>query len=182
MSRTNKGPAGIVVGTLAAIGLLGGLSLLRERLVSADDEAPEPVAPFRQLPPTPSGKPPAEITVLPIAGEASATLASAEGSTEDDLSTIELLLATYGRNHSGRPTGENEEITAALLGKNAKRVAYLEKAGPYLDRSGRLVDRWGTPYFFHSLTASHTEIRSGGPDGEIFTEDDLLSASGEPDD
>jgi len=182
MSQTNKGPARIVIGSVAVIGLIAGLLLLRERLVSDDDKASEPMVPLRQHSPTSPSRPPIEITVLPIAGDASATLASAEGSTEDDLSTIELLLATYGRNHSGHPTGENEEITAALLGKNPKSLAYLKRSGPYVDKSGRLIDRWGTPYFFHSLTASRTEIRSGGPDGEIFTEDDLLSAAGEPND
>jgi len=39
-----------------------------------------------------------------------------------------------------------------------------------------LIDRWGTPYFFHVLSNTGMEIRSAGQDGEFYTEDDAISS------
>ena len=161
-----------------AIVFIGGLLYFRGDLLPEDEAVAEVKKPLRVLPPKP--KPlPAEVTALPVAAEASAGLGAKDGSAEDDLATIELLLSSYGRNHGGHPTGENEEITAALLGKNDKRVAYLQRGGSYLDQAGRLIDRWGHPYVFHSLTANWTELRSAGPDGELFTTDDVVRGGSE---
>jgi hypothetical protein len=111
------------------------------------------------------------IITLPIA-EAATTLNSADTLPADDLSTLELLFTEFRKNHGGNPVGENEEITAVLLGGNTKHLSYLPASGTFLDGSGKLIDRWGTPYFFHSLTASRTEIRSAGPDRVLWTSDD----------
>lgn len=145
------------------------LSLFPERFIA---EAP-PSSPSPKITPPPPPPVTTEITKLPIASDAATSLASADSTTEDDLSTIELLLTTYARHHHGNPIGENIEITAALLGKNPSRAAFLEK-GSYLDATGQLVDRWRTPYFFHQLSGKQTEIRSAGPDREFHTADDLV--------
>ena len=39
---------------------------------------------------------------------------------------------------------------------------------------GELVDNWGTPFFFHSLSRTEMEIRSAGPDHKMWTGDDLV--------
>lgn len=127
-----------------------------------------------RVPPPPSAPIPETITLLPIAADASSTLAYPDATTEDDLSTIELLLSEYARHHQGNPIGENIEIAEALFGKNPSRVAYLENEGPFLNASKELIDRWGTPYFFHQISARQTEIRSAGPDRELNTDDDLI--------
>jgi len=114
------------------------------------------------------------ITSLPIASDATTSLGSPDSTAEDDLSTLELLLTTYARHHHGNPVGENVEISAALLGKNPTRVAYLKSGGSFINASGQLIDRWGTPYFFHQLSAKQTEIRSAGPDRDFHTADDLV--------
>jgi len=36
------------------------------------------------------------------------------------------------------------------------------------------VDRWGMPFWFHPNTAHQVEIRSAGPDRQLFTDDDLV--------
>lgn len=152
------------------------LSLFPDRLLPGKN----PPAPSssqtsaRLSPPSTLASPPPQTTYLPIASEAASTLASPGGTAEDDLSTIELLLTEYSRHHHGNPVGENIEITASLLGKNPRRLAYLENRGPYLDTASRLIDRWGTPYFFHQLSATRTELRSAGPDREFHTPDDIV--------
>jgi hypothetical protein len=40
---------------------------------------------------------------------------------------------------------------------------------------GQLIDNWGTPFFFHSLSRNEMEIRSAGPDRRMWTTDDLAS-------
>src|SRR6218665_949212 len=88
-------------------------------------------------PPAPAPVP-AGVTLLPIATEATASLEATDATAEDDLSTIELLLTEYARHHQGNPVGENREITAALLGRNSRRVAFLADHGPFLNSSGEL--------------------------------------------
>jgi hypothetical protein len=41
-------------------------------------------------------------------------------------------------------------------------------------RGGQLVDRWGTPYWFHPNSGNQMEIRSAGPDKNLFTLDDVV--------
>ena len=54
----------------------------------------------------------------------------------------------------------------------SKSAANLEIKG--VNEKGELVDPWGTPYFFHQLSAMEMEIRSAGPDRIMWTEDDLV--------
>lgn len=136
---------------------------------AAPKETPAPPAPPR---------PPATITRLPIAGEAAA-LNDPSRSARDDLATLDLLLSEFRKHWNGNPVGENVEIAAALLGQNPKSLAYLPASGPFLDSSGRLIDRWGTPYFFHALSGDRMEIRSAGPDHEFHTDDDLIHQPGD---
>jgi len=42
-----------------------------------------------------------------------------------------------------------------------------------LNARGQLVDRWGTPLFFHALGNGRFEIRSAGPDRKLWTADDI---------
>ncbi|MBX3740173.1 MAG: hypothetical protein KF712_04235 [Akkermansiaceae bacterium] len=152
---------------LVLLSVFPGFFLPREESATVTVKEPE-----RHRPPVPMASP-AEVTLLPIAADAAASLGSPEATAEDDLSTIELLLTEYARHHQGNPVGENSEITAALLGKNPRKVAFLADSGPFLNGSGELVDRWGTPYFFHQESARSTGIRSAGPDGIHHTADDV---------
>ena len=36
-----------------------------------------------------------------------------------------------------------------------------------------ILDRWGKPFFFHVISKNAVEIISAGPDGELFTSDDI---------
>ena len=75
----------------------------------------------------------------------------------------------------GNPVGSNAEIMAALMGGNPKGAMFAPTEGQSLNSSGELVDRWGTPYFFHQLSATEMEVRSAGPDRRMWTADDIVT-------
>ena len=118
------------------------------------------------------------IVTLQIAREAE-TLNAPERNVADDLATVSLLLSQYRRHRDGNPVGSNEEIAAALLGHNPQGVAYLPAKGSFLDAQARLIDRWGTPYFFHALSHDRMDIRSAGPDHEFWSADDIVHHPGD---
>lgn len=82
--------------------------------------------------------------------------------------------ATHGLN----PVGENNEVTAALCGKNRLGFAFIPKSCPAINARGELCDRWGTPFFFHALSGTQMEIRSAGPDRKMWTADDQVLTPG----
>ena len=160
---------------LSAALILAAILLLLVRPASPPAPAESAARPESPAPPAaPAALAPP--TLLPIA-EAAASLNLPKSTPEDDLATLELLLSTFGRHHDGHPTGENVDIADALLGANPKRAAYLAPDPRYLNEAGEIIDRWGHPYFFHSLARDLTEIRSPGPDGELWTDDDVVLGS-----
>jgi hypothetical protein len=91
------------------------------------------------------------------------------------LDNMRIVLRNYGSMFGGNPVGNNAEITAALNGDNPKQVRFINpESGLRINGNGELVDWWGTPFFFHQLSASETEIHSAGPDRIMWTADDLV--------
>ena len=85
------------------------------------------------------------------------------------------VLHQYGEMFGGNPVGNNQEITSQLTGKNPKHINFIStEAGLNINGNGELVDPWGTPYFFHQLSGSDTEIHSAGPDRVMWTSDDIV--------
>lgn len=80
-----------------------------------------------------------------------------------------LLLKSAGN----RPLSANEDWAALFRGQNAAHERFLPDNSVALNGQGQLVDRWGTPLFFHALGAGRYEIRSAGPDRKLWTEDDI---------
>lgn len=126
----------------------------------------------------------AKLTALPIADRtAYANLHGARTTVHDDLRIVSGLIENYlsslgpagGAGHAP-PLGFNEDIMRALTGENPLGVAFLPADHPAIDAQGRLLDRWGTPYFFHPLSASRIEVRSAGADRKLFTADDGVLA------
>jgi len=101
--------------------------------------------------------------------EQSSTL-PAQTVLENTRTTIRQYASALGEN----PVGTNLEITKALQGENPKGINFLKQDGNRVNANGELVDVWGTPYFFHQLSAREMEIRSAGPDRVMYTADDLL--------
>lgn len=99
-------------------------------------------------------------------------LNSPEHSPEEDLHILEELISTYRRAQGANPSGDNSDIVAALVGP-APEGAFFPRQSTAL-RGGEVLDRWGTPYWFHPINATTTEIRSAGPDKQLFTSDDIV--------
>jgi hypothetical protein len=91
------------------------------------------------------------------------------------LENMRMAVRNYGSMFGGNPVGTNPEITQALNGANPKEVKFLDpENGMRVNSNGELVDSWGTPFFFHQLSANEMEIRSAGPDKQMWTADDLV--------
>lgn len=109
----------------------------------------------------------------PLATELTAGLNQPGKSAQDDLQALAQILYSFRQSFKENPIGQNDDVTASLLGSNDKHILFLAReTAPIID--GKLVDRWGTPYWFHPLSGQKMELRSAGPDREMFTPDDIL--------
>ena len=90
-----------------------------------------------------------------------------------DLEHVDVMLRDFRTVVGENPVGTNAEIMRAIDGANVKQLKLGAPAGHQLSPSGELVDRWGTPYFFHQLSGTQMEIRSAGPDRTLWTRDDV---------
>jgi len=90
-----------------------------------------------------------------------------------DLELVSEFITLYGKAFGGNPTGDNADITMALTGDGG-RLPHLFPPRHRTVRGGQLGDRWGTPYWFHPNSGNQMEIRSAGPDKNLFTLDDVV--------
>jgi hypothetical protein len=100
----------------------------------------------------------------------------AEGTVQGDLTAMAEVLGNFALLVKGSdplPLGANEELVAALRGKNAVGLEFVSGESAALNEKGQLVDRWGTPLFFHARARDEVDIRSAGPDREMWTGDDV---------
>ena len=159
-----------------ALALLLALWFLWPRSVEKSPglaESKLPGAPVRAATPPAAGvPPPAEVSHL------ADSLNAPAGDIRADLRIVADLLDAFRSNfpHDGNPVGDNAEITAALVGKNKFRFAFIAPNHPAIDARGELCDRWGTPFFFHAESGTHMTVRSAGPDKKIWTADDVVSS------
>ncbi|MEO1844642.1 MAG: hypothetical protein ABGZ37_10240 [Akkermansiaceae bacterium] len=97
-----------------------------------------------------------------------------EASAEDDLGVVEELIRNYQQRLSRVPTGGlNEEIVGSLRGRNPWKLVYIGEENAELNEKGELLDRFGTPYYFHPISETRIDVRSAGPDRKFWTEDDV---------
>lgn len=106
------------------------------------------------------------------------------GGVERDLAILQDVLQQYRYEEAGRgnPVGGAAEVAAALLAPGpGGGPGWIDPARVAVDAEGRILDRWGTPYFFHALAGDQMEIRSAGPDRQLWTADDVVDPGGDPD-
>jgi hypothetical protein len=112
-------------------------------------------------PPAPSAPHPLQFTNFPA---------------EAAVRSMSIAIHSYCSMFNGNPVGTNPEITRALSGHNPRQANFIQpEAGMRINGNGELVDPWGTPYFFHQLSGHDMEVRSAGPDGVMWTADDLVA-------
>lgn len=114
-------------------------------------------------------------SILPDVADLARQLNGPGNTPQDDLALIQSLLGIYRKaNNDMNPEGGlNYEITSAMLGDNKSRYAVLPVDLPAVSEGGELVDRWGTPYWFHPISNHLMDVRSAGPDHELWTDDDV---------
>jgi len=115
----------------------------------------------------------AKVVIAEIAAVAE-HLSSSNTSVREDLEILDSLLKYYRRIYVKNPVaGVNEDVAAALTGKNERNLALISPQHPALSAKGQLLDQWGMPYFFHPLSGEEMEISSAGPDRRFGTHDDV---------
>ena len=146
---------------------------VRKKKVEQPYQRPGP-PPLPPLPSPPAPIRPSASTLDPGIKEMAEELHKPENAPERDLQIVSQLLQEYRRVFQGNPAGNNQDITTALLGGESGPGRFLPR-GLGAIKNGELVDRWGTPYWFHSNTGDRMEIRSAGPDRQLFTGDDVVN-------
>lgn len=91
-----------------------------------------------------------------------------------ELEDVQVMLREFRTVMKENPVGSNAEIMEAVNGANPKKLHIGAPEGQSMNGNGELVDRWGTPYFFHQLSGNLMEIRSAGPDRQMWTADDVV--------
>lgn len=109
-----------------------------------------------------------------LAGEYSQQIVAPNQSPQERLSAVMSLLDFYTQALGSTPCGHNELVVSALLGDNEKGAQMILNDCPAI-RQGQLVDEWGEPYWFHTVSNREIDVRSAGPDRELFTSDDVTS-------
>lgn len=99
-----------------------------------------------------------------------------DGSPREDLAALADLTNNYLQAvpSARRPAlGFNEDLARALADRDTLGDAALPATHPALV-NGQLVDRWGTPWQIHPLSADVIQLRSAGADRRLYTSDDLV--------
>lgn len=121
------------------------------------------------IPPLPTGSLPPLSSPTPAP-----TFAPPDEAAMIEIDKVNLMLRDYRTIAGENPVGTNAEIMAAVMGGNEKRATLGPPEGVKLNDKGELIDRWGTPFFFHQISREHMEIRSAGADKILWTEDDPI--------
>ena len=89
--------------------------------------------------------------------------------------TLLEILQFYRMEFGSFPAGqENRDIMNSLTGNNPKKLPVFPRDHSRIDAEGNLLDAWGKPFVFHPISSQYLEVRSCGPDREIFTTDDIV--------
>lgn len=114
--------------------------------------------------------------LLPELAEVTRELNAPDSTIQRDFEILDIVLDAYRKLNGGaNPAGgENDEIVAQLSGEHGRRPAVLSPHHPFVNPRGQLLDRWGTPFHFHPVSRDTLDVRSAGPDGKLWTPDDVV--------
>lgn len=166
--------------TLAVSGAALALLLWRACAPPDGGETPSHTEDATVLAPALVSPPPAsppKVPRIPLPGARILSGYGADGmGLKEDLTLMFQCLDTFflaAKGMTDRPLGANGELAAALRGEGWVKVAFLPRDHPAFGAGGELVDRFGTPLFFHAETAGVFSIRSAGPDRVMWNADDV---------
>ena len=123
--------------------------------------------PMTRTTPKLAGPNPNKVPGIPAGPE----IAEARGLAE--LEEVQMMLRDFRTRMGDNPVGSNAEIMQSVMGGNPAAARLGPPRGQTLNADGELLDPWGTPYFFHQLSAIRMEVRSAGPDKTMWSGDDL---------
>ena len=129
---------------------------------------PQPTAPLAVPAPPPLSDQPIDPAFVQMHEE----MLLPETPPERELEILQELMTLHQKAMKDSSFGDNADVTQALVGQSVQGV-WLPRQSPRI-QDGRLLDRWGTPYWFHANTGSQVEIRSAGPDRNLFSPDDII--------
>lgn len=98
-----------------------------------------------------------------------------EHTLREDVAVVGSMVAAFRSifRDMGNPVGDNHDITAALKGRNPRGLVFLLPDHPAIGPDGQLRDRFGNPFHFHAESGTRMVVRSAGPDGRLYTPDDV---------
>jgi hypothetical protein len=175
--RMKKAAAFAVVLGIAAWVVLRLAAPVPEQAAQAAAEKPPPTAADRLSQTHDSDAPsvpPAHVASPPPAATLATMSAADIQRVHDAIDNLDFAFRDHAAALGGNPVGTNAEITAALRGDNARQLAQATPTGSSISAAGELLDPWDTPWFFHQLSANKMEVRSAGPDRQMYTEDDFV--------
>lgn len=152
--------------------------LTAEKAATEASEEPVPVEtqPAPEEVPAPTARGVMENKAKSIGAVILERYANPEQSPEADLKDMAHALENFAllvKGDNPLPLGSNQEISTAMRGGNRMQLVFIPVDHPAIGIDGQLVDRWGTPLFFHVESRDRIDIRCAGPDKIMWTNDDL---------
>jgi hypothetical protein len=160
--------------------IAGVLLLLAVALILFRMLRPISPSPQHPIPPAPSPQHPAPSSSPSL--HHSNTPSTLTASVSNDLLSLRATLGNFllaVKEPYRPPLGDNRDIARALTGHNRRGLVFVPTNDPTF-RDGQLIDRWGTPYWFHPRAPDAIDIVSAGPDRTLFTADDLSVSNRAP--
>jgi len=179
MRRANLLLLLVCLALIAGLLILAALQHLAEKPVPAGplpahNETAIALAAAPPTPARPALAPPAAAAVSQTGHPDAAAFGTPAIPHEREPELLLGFLEFFRREFGAFPSGnENPHFLNALAGSNPSGLVIFPLDHPRVSPDGELLDAWGTPFHFHSISRDHLEVRSAGPDKALFTEDDL---------
>jgi hypothetical protein len=144
-------------------------------LTKAQTHTEQAQKPIRLAAGSPAVRPPDPSRLQKVSSHPMAvSFGKSPGRVAEECSILLEILQFYRQEFGAFPTGEdNASIMNALKGNNPSGLPIFPSEHPRFAEDGSLLDAWGKPFFFHTISSQQIEVRSLGPDRIIFTDDDI---------
>ena len=173
----------LAVGLLISVLYLALMRPESPQHVEAKAVSATALAPQSKSKPGSNNSPTASATKPPRTSPLALRLNAADGTVNEDVETLHGLIGQYFiaiQNRPGRPIGDTRDLVRVLTGSNPLRLTFISADHPAIGPQGHLLDRWGTPYQLHQNSSRSIDVRSAGPDRQLYTADDVVNETAVP--